>query len=531
MANYEDRVVNHKARHTGNPDTLAIGGLGGPRFPKVYFKQLNSDHSQRNAPGMDETTPAACNDDGDDLVIGQGAPTESPDAAQTVFQAELAAPLPKQLQRRSLRVRPRRKLLPLNLFILTCFSTFLAGATQWHTWQFLITEPVQAGSLIPLRTAILVHWQDGLIYAACVLSILLTHEMGHFLATLYYRIPASFPYFIPLPVISPIGTMGAVIGMDGMRADRREMFDIGIAGPLAGLVIAIPITWIGITRLDLTVPVSGPYQFDSPLAVRLMMDAAQPEGYQPGQMTAHSQLNPFFMAGWVGLLVTGLNMMPVGQLDGGHITYALFGKRAHWIARAFMGVAILAMIVGAASLGLALMVGLVLFMIGTDHPPTSDDTAHLGISRKLLGFLSLAIPILCFAPKLIVPITYTTEIRLPAPESPVPAEQSEQDQTASHQCPPSRAFVAGFVSPSEKDPHGHEDRFQQHEPGSFVPRNPFQASREQPVGQTHLKNPKGAQECELSRTWPDPQVDNIGKQHDARHKVVHRDEPSRVFMS
>ena len=445
---------------------------------------------------MDDANPAARNEDGDDLVIGEEARPHAADSAEhsPVYNAEVATALPKRAARRSLRVRPRRKLLPLNLFILTCFSTFLAGATQWHTWQFLVAEPLGVGSMMPLRTAVLINWQDGLIYTACVLSILLTHEMGHFLATLYYRIPASFPYFIPLPVISPIGTMGAVIGMDGMRADRREMFDIGIAGPLAGLVVAIPITWIGITQLDLTTPVSGPYQFDSPLAVSLMMDSIQPTGYQPGQMTAHSQLNPYFMAGWVGLLVTGLNMMPVGQLDGGHITYALFGKRAHWIARVFMAIAVAAMIFGAASPGLALMVGVVLFMIGTDHPPTSDDTARLGFGRIALGFLSLSIPILCFAPKLIVPINYTTEIRVPATEAPVPEEQADEDQSASHQRPPGGSFISRLASPSQKDPHRHEDWFQQDEAGSFVPWNPLQSAREQPIGQTHLQHAEGTQE-------------------------------------
>ena len=421
---------------------------------------------------MDDAQPAARNDDGDDLVIGEESHVPAGgDSAQhpSIYQAQVASESAKRESRRGWRVRPRRKLLPLSLFILTCLSTFLAGSTQWNTWQFLVTEPLQVGSMMPLRTAVLINWQDGLIYTACVLSILLTHEMGHFLATLRYRIPASFPYFIPLPVISPIGTMGAVIGMDGMRANRREMFDIGIAGPLAGLVIAIPITWIGVAHLDLTTPVSGPYQFDSPLGVRWIMDAVQPPGYQPGQMTAHSQLNPYFMAGWVGLLVTGLNMMPVGQLDGGHITYALFGRKAHWIARVFMGVAVLSMIVGAASPGLALMAGLVLFMIGTDHPPTSDDTARLGFGRIALGFFSLAIPILCFAPQLILPITYTTEIRVPATEipvpateTPVPAQQADQDQTATDQRPPGGTFVGRGVAPSQKHPERYEDGLQQH---------------------------------------------------------------------
>ncbi len=432
---------------------------------------------------MDDAKPAARNADGDDLVVGgsadphAGTVGDGPD----VYQAEVVSPL-----RAARRIRPRRKLLPFNLFILTCFSTFLAGATMWHPWQFLVEEAITTSSLIPLRTAVLMHWRDGLIYTGCVLSILFTHEMGHFLATLRYRIPASFPFFIPLP-ISPIGTMGAVIGMDGMRANRREMFDIGIAGPLAGLVVAIPITWIGVTQLDLTTPVSGPYMFDSPLAVRWIMDAVQPAGYEPGLMTAHSQLNPYFMAGWVGLLVTGLNMMPVGQLDGGHITYALFGKKAHWIARVFMGVAVVAMLVGAASQGLALMAILVLFMIGTDHPPTSDDTAHLGSGRIALGVLSLVIPILCFAPKLIVPTSYTIEI-------PVPAQQAGQNQTAADERPPSGSFVVRRAAPSHKDPHGHEDRFDQHEPRSFVSGNPTQPASEQPVGQAHLQHAEGAQE-------------------------------------
>ena len=430
-----------------------------------------------------DAKPAARNSDGDDLVIGELSGAGISGREPEVYQAEVVTASHGRTLPVARRIRPRRKLLPLNLFILTCFSTFLAGATQWHPWQFLVEEALATGSLMPLRTAVVMHWWEGLVYTACVLSILFTHEMGHFLATLRYRIPASFPYFIPLP-ISPIGTMGAVIGMDGMRANRREMFDIGIAGPLAGLLVAIPITWIGVTQLDLTVPVSGPYQFDSPLAVRFILDAVQPVGYQPGQLTAHSQLNPYFMAGWVGLLVTGLNMMPVGQLDGGHITYALFGKKAHWIARIFMGVAVIAMVIGAASQGLALMAILVLFMIGTDHPPTSDDTAHLGFGRIALGVLSLAIPILCFAPKLIVPTSYTIEV-------PIPAEQTGQDQTASDERPPGGSIVGRLAAPRQKDPHRHEDWLQQHESGCFMARNPLQSAGEQPIRQTHLQHAEG----------------------------------------
>ena len=216
--------------------------------------------------------------------------------------------------------RPRRVRLPVILFVATCFSTFWVGANHWL--------PLPMGT--PVRQMLIAHWMDGLIYMACVLAILLTHEMGHFLATVRYRIAASLPFFIPFP-ISPIGTMGAVIGMDGLRANRREMFDIGLAGPIAGLLVAVPIMWIGVTKLDLTGTVYGPFAVDLPLIVRITLSYVQPPGYEADQPIWYSQLNPYFMAGWVGFLITGLNMLPVSQLDGGHLVYTLFGRRAHWI--------------------------------------------------------------------------------------------------------------------------------------------------------------------------------------------------------
>src|SRR6185436_18996733 len=123
---------------------------------------------------------------------------------------------------------------------LTCGSTFIAGATHWNPGRLfdLSSVLIQASA----RRMILEHWQDGLIYMSCVLAILLTHEMGHFVMTIVHRVRASLPLFIPFP-ISAIGTMGAVIAMDGSKADRRQIFDIGLAGPLAGLVVAVPIIW------------------------------------------------------------------------------------------------------------------------------------------------------------------------------------------------------------------------------------------------------------------------------------------------
>jgi Zn-dependent protease len=284
--------------------------------------------------------------------------------------------------------RPRKKRLPAILFLVTCVSTFFAGATGWLPLLYILN-----GDADGMRRAIIRNWQDGFIYMGCVLAILLTHEMGHFLATLRHRIPASLPFFLPLP-ISPIGTMGAVIAMDGTKADRKEMFDIGLAGPLAGLVVILPVIWIGIRQIDWTAPSYGPFQLDMPLAVRLCLEQTRPLGYQAGVDIAYSQLNPFLMAGWVGLLITGLNMLPVSQLDGGHVIYTLFGKWSHWIARGFMLLAV-GYIVYTRAGWWSIMVLLVLLM-GIDHPPTRDDTVRLGWLRTSLGLLSLLIPVLCF---------------------------------------------------------------------------------------------------------------------------------------
>jgi membrane-associated protease RseP (regulator of RpoE activity) len=237
---------------------------------------------------------------------------------------------------------------------------------------------------------------------ACVLAILLTHEMGHFVLTVIYRVRASFPYFIPLP-ISPIGTMGAVIGMDGLKANRRQIFDIGLAGPLAGLVVAVPIIWIGVERLDLANAQPGRPTLDLPLAMQFLVDWVHPGSYDPEVGVPLGMVNPYLMAGWVGLLVTGLNMMPVSQLDGGHVLYALFGRAAHWLARGFMLFVFVYMGVAYAIYGLPpfwILMALLVLLIGTDHPPTSDDAARLGWFRCALGAASLLIPVFCFVPNL-----------------------------------------------------------------------------------------------------------------------------------
>src|SRR4029079_17659482 len=207
-----------------------------------------------------------------------------------------------------------------------CLSTFWVGSANWR--------PQLVGSAADMSQTIALHWRQGLTYMFAVLAILLTHEMGHFLQTVRYGIPASYPLCIPVP-FTLIGTMGAVISMDGMKANRKQIFDIGIAGPLAGLVVAAPILYVGVKTLDLSKAAApGDIQLYNPVIVRWLIEWMHPKWANQAAWISISQLNPFFMAGWVGMLITGLNMLPVSQLDGGHTIYALFGRDAYKIARA-----------------------------------------------------------------------------------------------------------------------------------------------------------------------------------------------------
>ena len=294
---------------------------------------------------------------------------------------------------------PKRwTVLPIVLFFLTCLSTFWVGVSLWNP-DFItpIYEAFVNKSLIEFRQRVVAHWDSGLIYMAAVMTILLLHEMGHFVATIYYRVPSSYPFFLPFPA-NPIGTLGAVIGMQGAFADRKQIFDIGIAGPLAGLVAAVPIAYFGMSQLDLTTNAYGGFGFRLPLLMDWFAKATNVPGYETGDVVWMSQLNPLFVAGWVGMLITGLNMMPIGQLDGGHVTYTMFGKSAHWLAQGLIVFAI-AYMVYHNNFMLILMVVLLLAM-GPKHPPTRDDRVPLGPFRYVLGMASLAIPILCFPPQI-----------------------------------------------------------------------------------------------------------------------------------
>ena len=279
---------------------------------------------------------------------------------------------------------PRRPAAPVRLqallYLLTTLTTFAAGAVGW--------QPVLLGFDVGIAEQVAVHWPRGLAYMAAVMAVLTAHEAGHFIAARLHGIGATLPFFIPVPVLLT-GTMGAVIGMEGSRASRRQLFDIALAGPVAGLVVTLPLLAFGM--LGGSAAESNP--FAMPPLARWLLAALRPD------LPAGSTIAPnaLFMGGWVGLLVTGLNMVPVSQLDGGHIGTAVFGRRGNWLARGTL-LAAIAAIVLFGKLNWVVMV-VVVTLIGVDHPPIRDDGRPLGVWRTALGVLSFLIPLVTFMPE------------------------------------------------------------------------------------------------------------------------------------
>ncbi|MEZ6064072.1 MAG: site-2 protease family protein [Planctomycetaceae bacterium] len=294
------------------------------------------------------------------------------------------------------RRKARRKQLRTSviLFVLTFISTTLAGS---GFGQLLLIPSLFGGEPAVALKLMLQLTLQGFTYSIPLMTILLCHEMGHFLQAVRYRVPASFPYFIPLP-IPPLGTMGAVIFQGRGAADRKQMFDIAISGPLAGLIVTLPVLYYGISQSQIVVipPEAVGMRFGEPLIVVWMIErilGPLPEG---GQITH----NGFYMAGWVGIFITALNLLPVGQLDGGHILYTLIGRKAHWVAFSVIAFGVGAMVYSNKVSYVLLIV--LLLLTGPRHPPTADDTVPLGRTRTILGWLTLAFLIIGFTPQPII---------------------------------------------------------------------------------------------------------------------------------
>jgi membrane-associated protease RseP (regulator of RpoE activity) len=248
---------------------------------------------------------------------------------------------------------------------------------------------------------------QGLIFSGCLLAILTAHEFGHYLFCRYYGVDATLPFFIPQPPLLIPGTFGAFIRMKSPVPSRRALFDIGLAGPLAGFIVIIPIAFAGVLTIEHARVIAGQAGsagsgiiFNDPLLFRLIARAFKVD-------LDNSAANSFYLAAWFGLLVTALNLMPVGQLDGGHGTFAAFGQRAHWwIGRVAFVLILMSTIIGWLSFGsptMLLYVVLLAVMLNVRHPQP-ERMEPLGAKRVAIGIITLIVFALCFLP---FPITIT----------------------------------------------------------------------------------------------------------------------------
>ena len=288
---------------------------------------------------------------------------------------------------------PKRRipLIHIVLFGATLLTTTVAGTFQQGANPF--SDP----------SSLLV----GFPFAATLMLILLFHEMGHYLMAQFHGVWASLPYFIPGPPFF-VGTFGAFIRMKSPPANRRALFDVGAAGPWAGVLLAIPAVIIGLALSEvrtLDTFAGGIILGDSFLfsaLTSLVLDISADE--------VSIILHPVALAGWFGLFVTFLNLLPVGQLDGGHVVYALFGPAHHWIARAFLVVILV--------LGLQGWQGwfvwvVLLALLGIDHPPTLDRLSPLDRNRNIYAWCTVGLFLLTFIP---VPIMMSADATFPEGE-------------------------------------------------------------------------------------------------------------------
>ncbi|WP_458187429.1 site-2 protease family protein [Haladaptatus sp. NG-WS-4] len=277
------------------------------------------------------------------------------------------------------------------LFVATVLSTLWAGAAWYHVSP--VSQPVEA---------VLTAWP----FTLAVLGVLGTHELGHYLLSRYHGVDATLPYFIPMPTL--IGTMGAVIRMKGQMPNRKALFDIGVSGPLAGLVATVVVTAIGLTMEPVTVTQQTLNSASTievkfgypPLLKAIAAVMGEPLTYD----NPAKSVNPVVIGGWVGMFVTFLNLIPVGQLDGGHIVRAIIGERQESVAAlvpaVLFGLAAYVFYVLNVSNATVLWViwGFLSMFFAYVGPATPINDVELDMNRKLLGVLTFILGLLCFTP-------------------------------------------------------------------------------------------------------------------------------------
>jgi membrane-associated protease RseP (regulator of RpoE activity) len=275
----------------------------------------------------------------------------------------------------------------LVLFLLTLVTTTASGMVHWTSFVS------DFGRIEPQFTTLGLVW-NGFWYSLSVLLILGAHEFGHYFACRFYNVNASLPYFIPSPFL--FGTFGAVIRIRQPIATKRQFFDIGIAGPIAGFVMLIPVLIFAMRSssvVQLPASFQG-YEFGEPLLFKLVTRLVF------GVIPEHASVNlhPAGWAAWVGMLATALNLAPVGQFDGGHISYAVFGRHSSTITIAATLLMIALPIVSISYLVPAVMVVLMVLSLGPHHPRTADESEPLDPARLALAAFAAVMFVLCFTP-------------------------------------------------------------------------------------------------------------------------------------
>jgi membrane-associated protease RseP (regulator of RpoE activity) len=287
--------------------------------------------------------------------------------------------------------------LHVLLFALTIATTTIVGAAQYASFL----DDFRGSTALPMSFAALLV--RGIWYSGTILSILGCHELGHYFACRYYDVDASLPFFIPVPVLLT-GTMGAFIRIREPIPQKRMLFDIGIAGPIAGFLVAVPALFIGVAMshlVRLPADQSNMLELGEPLLFKLtswLLWGTQPDGYS-------LNMHPMAFAAWFGLLATALNLFPMGQLDGGHISYAVLGSRFS----TYLTFATVVVTMGLAWFASSWIVWTVLTIamlvaFGPRHPRVFDEDVPLDRTRLLLALFAVAMFALCFTPAPIQPI-------------------------------------------------------------------------------------------------------------------------------
>jgi membrane-associated protease RseP (regulator of RpoE activity) len=249
-----------------------------------------------------------------------------------------------------------------------------------------------AGALLSAsRAALLAH---GLIYSAAILGILGAHEMGHYLACRYYNVDATLPFFLPFPLLSISGTLGAVIKIREPFPNRKVLFDIGVAGPIAGFVVLVPLLFFAFSRSTAVpgpVPEHGIF-FGEPLLFKFA------EWLKFGATGDNVQVNlhPIGFAAWFGMLATAWNLLPFGQLDGGHLAYATLGRPSRYMSIVTVAVSVGLCFVSISWALMTVMMVAMLYFFGPDHPRPIDDDTPIGTGRVVIAIVALVILVLCF---------------------------------------------------------------------------------------------------------------------------------------